>query len=163
MGKRSFEHSGRGLGGTHQGAQTTAHTRCPDTPLGRMGGHQPEWRCHRRCCNKATNAWGQGGTDANRDQVTPNMELCMRQGHEGRGQQIRAFLAGTGCSMMHSRHHTLTAVYDTATTTSRRSRMDNHRLQRDGLNCEHQRKATNTTIHQPHHHGNPTANRQHTN
>ena len=42
----------------------------------------------------------------------------MRRGHEGRGRQIGAFLAGASRSMKHPGHHTRTATYDRTTTTT---------------------------------------------
>ena len=65
----------------------------------------------------------------------------MQQGHEGRGTQICAFLAGAGRSKKRHGRRTRTATYDSKTTTtpgaSRRSRMGNHRLQHGWLIDEH--------------------------
>ena len=78
----------------------------------------------------------------------------MRRGHEGRGRQIGAFLAGAGRSTKRPGHRNRPATYDGKTTTapgaSRRSRMGNHRLQRGGPIDEHtDRRTTTTTISKP--------------
>ena len=92
----------------------------------------------------------------------------MRGGHEGRGRQVGAFLAGAGRCMKHLGLHPRTATYHEKTTTtdgaSQRSLMGNHRLQRGGPVGEHtDSKTTNTTIRKPRRYENPPASRPHTN
>ena len=167
MEKQRSQDSQGGTGETRQGAQTTTRTRCPEASLGSMGGHRPEGHWDGRFCTYATNAWGHGSDKVDTDQVKQDMELCMRRGHEGRGKQIGAFLAGAGRSMKQPGHHTRTATYDRTTTTtpgaSQRSHMGNHRLQRGGpIGEQNARNATKTTIRQTHRYRSRAANRPHT-
>ena len=127
-GRQRSQDSRGGTGGARQGARSTTHIRCPETPLGSVRGRRPEGHCHGRYCTYTTNARGHRSDEADRDQVKRDMQLCMWRGHEGRGKQIGAFLAGAGRKMMHPAHHTQTDTYNGTTTTtpgtSQRSNVD---------------------------------------
>ena len=86
------------------------HARCPETPLGSMGGRLPEGHCHRRYCTYNTHTWDHGSDGAGSNSVKQDMGSCWGRGPEGRGKQIGAFLAGTGCSIMLPGHHAQTAT-----------------------------------------------------